>query len=85
MIRVKQLFYLILFTICFLCIGFQIEAGSTKTKIIERVNEPINRLVKYKFQKMFLEDKLYTALPNVDSWLLTNFNQLNHYAEKSHI
>jgi hypothetical protein len=60
-------------------------SGSTKTKIIERVNEPINRLVKYKFQKMFLEDKLYTALPNVDSWLLTNFNQLNHYAEKSHI
>ena len=57
---------------------------STKTKIIERVNEPINRLVKYKFQKMFLEDKLYTALPNVDSWLLTNFNQLNHYAEKTY-
>ena len=59
-------------------------SGSTKTKIIERVNEPINRLVKYKFQKMFLEDKLYTALPNVDSWLLTNFNQLNHYAEKTY-
>ena len=35
-------------------------------------------------QKMFLEDKLYTALPNLNSWLLTNFNQLNHYAEKTH-
>ncbi len=59
-------------------------SGSTKTKIVERVNEPINRLIKYKFQKMFLEDKLYTALPNLNSWLLTNFNQLNHYAEKTH-
>jgi hypothetical protein len=58
-------------------------SGSTKTKIIDRVNEPINRLVKFKFEKMFLEDKLFTALPNLNSWLLTNFNQLNRYAEKS--
>ena len=33
---------------------------------------------------MFLEDKLFTALPNVTSWLSTNFNQLNQYAEKTH-
>ena len=59
-------------------------SGSTKTKIMERVREPINRLIKYKFQTMFLEDKLFTALPNLISWLATNFNQLNHYAEKSH-
>jgi len=59
-------------------------SGSTKTKIIQKVNEPVNRLIKYKFQTMFLEDKLFTALPNVTSWLLTNFNQLNHYAEKTH-
>ena len=59
-------------------------SGSTKTKIIEKIREPINRLIKFKFEKMFLEDKLFTALPNVTSWLATNFNQLNHYAEKSH-
>ena len=59
-------------------------SGSTKTKIIDKVNEPINRLVKFKFEKMFLEDKLFTALPNVTSWLTTNFNQLNRYAEKTH-
>ena len=47
-------------------------------------NQPINRLVKFQFQKMFLEDKLFTALPNVTSWLATNFNQLNRYAEKTH-
>ena len=59
-------------------------SGTTKTKITERVRQPINRLIKYKFQKMFLEDKLYTALPNLNSWLVTNFNQLNHYAEKTY-
>ena len=59
-------------------------SGSTKTKIIDKVNEPINRLIKFQFQKMFLEDKLFTALPNVTSWLSTNFNQLNQYAEKTH-
>jgi 5'-3' exonuclease len=58
-------------------------SGTTKTKIIDRVNEPINRLVKYKFEKMFLEDKLFTALPNVTSWLATTFNELNLYAEKT--
>ena len=59
-------------------------SGTTKIKIMQKVNEPINRLIKYKFQTMFLEDKLFTALPNVTSWLLTNFNQLNRYAEKTH-
>ena len=59
-------------------------SGSTKTKIIDAVNSPINRLIKFKFEKMFLEDKLFTALPNVTSWLLNNFNQLNSYAEKTH-
>ena len=59
-------------------------SGTTKTKIIDKINQPINRLVKFQFQKMFLEDKLFTALPNVTSWLATNFNQLNRYAEKTH-
>ena len=59
-------------------------SASTKTKIIDRVRQPINKLIKFQFEKMFLEDKLYTALPNLNSWLLTNFNQLNHYAEKTY-
>tara|TARA_B100000214_G_scaffold363477_1_gene329024 strand:+ start:1617 stop:2639 length:1023 start_codon:yes stop_codon:yes gene_type:complete len=59
-------------------------SASTKTKIIDRISEPINRLIKFKFEKMFLEDKLFTALPNVTSWLANNFNQLNRYAEKTH-
>ena len=59
-------------------------SASTKTKIIDRISEPINRLIKFKFEKMFLEDKLFTALPNVTSWIANNFNHLNRYAEKTH-
>ena len=59
-------------------------SGSSKLKIQEICGNPIQRLVKHKFQKKFLEDKMYTALPNLDSWLHTTFNRLNFMAEKSH-
>ena len=41
-------------------------SASTKTKIIDSINSPINRLIKFKFEKMFLEDKysqLYLMSP----------------------
>ena len=41
-------------------------------------------MIKHKFQKMFLEDKMYTALPNLTSWLANTFNRLNFMAEKTH-
>ena len=59
-------------------------SGSSKLKIQDHVKFPIQRLVKHKFQRMFLEDKLYTALPNLDSWLHSTFNRMNHMAEKTH-
>jgi 5'-3' exonuclease len=59
-------------------------SATAKLKIQNKVNESIPTLVKYKFQKMFLEDKLYTALPNLNSWLATSFNRLNQMAEKTH-
>ena len=52
-------------------------------KIQNITSQPIQRIVKHKFQKMFLEDKMYTALPNLNSWLHTTFNRLNHMAEKT--
>ena len=55
-----------------------------KDYFYEYKKQPTLEVIKYKFQTMFLEDKLYTALPNVNSWLFTNFNQLNHYAKKTH-
>ena len=59
-------------------------SGHSKRTIQEIVDNPIQRMVKHKFQKMFLEDKMYTALPNLDSWLHSTFNRLNHMAEKTH-
>ena len=59
-------------------------SGNSKLKIQEIMGQPIQRLIKHKFQKMFLEDKLYTALPNLNSWLHTTFNRLNRMAENTH-
>ena len=59
-------------------------SGSSKLKIHDIMDKPIQRMVKHKFQKMFLEDKMYQALPNLDSWLYTTFNRLNFMAEKTH-
>jgi DNA polymerase-1 len=59
-------------------------SASAKMKIRNTINNPIQRLVKVKFQKMFLEDKLYSAMPNLNSWLAITFNRLNQMAEKTH-
>ena len=61
-----------------------IITGHTKLKVKEIVERPIQRVIKHRFQKMFLEDKLYQALPNLNSWLATTFNKLNFIAEETH-
>ena len=61
-----------------------IITGHTKLKVKEIVERPIQRVIKHRFQKMFLEDKLYQALPNLNSWLATTFNKLNFMAEETH-
>ena len=57
---------------------------SAKTKILDKVREPINRLNKIQFQKRFIEDRLFATLPNMDSWLVQCFMKLNQMAEKTH-
>lgn len=59
-------------------------SGNAKLKIKDIVTEPIQQLVKFNFTKMFLRDRLFQTLPNVDSWLLTTFSTLNKYAGISH-
>ncbi len=59
-------------------------SGHSKLKIQNYTSNSIQRLVKHKFQRMFLEDKMYTALPNLNSWLHTTFNRMNFMAEKTH-
>jgi hypothetical protein len=61
-----------------------IISGNTKLKVKEITERPIQRVIKHRFQKMFLEDKLYQALPNLNSWLATTFNKLNFIAEETH-
>ena len=59
-------------------------SGNSKLKIQNIVSQPIQRIIKHKFQRMFLEDKMYTALPNLNSWLHSTFNRMNQMAEKTH-
>jgi 5'-3' exonuclease len=58
-------------------------SGTSKSSIIDIVKKPINRLVKYKFQKMMLEDKLNSAIKNPDFWLKTCFSHLDSMAGKT--
>ncbi len=55
-------------------------SGNTKMNIMRTVREEIPTLVKYKIHKMVVEDKLWSAIPNVDNWL-QNFVTLNKYAD----
>ena len=58
-------------------------SSSAKIKILDKVNEPINKLNKIQFQKRFIEDRLFATLPNMDSWLVQCFGKLNEMAGKT--
>ena len=55
-------------------------SGNTKMNIMRTVREEIPTLVKYKIHKMVVEDKLWSAIPNMDNWL-QSFATLNKYAD----
>ena len=50
----------------------------TKMKIQGAVNGDVPQLIKYKFQTMFLKDKLTSAIPNLDSWIM-EFTRLDRF------
>ena len=50
----------------------------TMRKIQGAVNGKVPQLVKYKFQTMFLKDKLTSAIPNLDSWIM-EFTRLSRF------
>jgi len=56
-------------------------SGSAKLKTNNIVNGKIQELVKMKFHKMFIEDRMFGALPNMDSWLMTVWTKLNRFAK----
>ena len=41
-----------------------------KRKVVNTVNQDVPQLIKYKFQTMFLRDKLSTQIKNFDSWVM---------------
>jgi len=50
----------------------------TKMKIQGAVNGKVPQLIKYKFQTMFLKDKLSTQIKNLDSWIM-EFTRLDRF------
>jgi hypothetical protein len=50
----------------------------TKMKIQGAINGKVPQLIKYKFQTMFLKDKLSSAIPNLDSWIM-EFTRLDRF------
>jgi len=50
----------------------------TKMKIQGAVNGDVPQLIKYKFQTMFLKDKLTNAIPNLDNWIM-EFTRLDRF------
>ena len=56
-------------------------AGSIKMMIHDKVTGPVDKLNTFKFKKMFMQDKMYTVIKDLDSWLATSFNTLNAYIQ----
>ena len=54
-------------------------AGTTKLLIQEKIREEINSMDVLSFKKMFMADKMYTVIKDLDTWMSTSFNSLNAY------
>jgi 5'-3' exonuclease len=57
-------------------------AGQTKLKIQRLVEEKIPAFNRIDFKKMFMTDKMFNAIPNLDNWLMTTFNVLETFSRK---
>lgn len=57
--------------------------GNTKLLISNLFNQPVNEYNIYEFKKMFMGDKMYTVIKDVDSWLNASFATLKAYANKT--
>lgn len=56
-------------------------SGQAKLKINRIVNGKIPELSRPVFQKQFIEDRMFGALPNLESWLMQTWSKLNRYAK----
>jgi hypothetical protein len=59
----------------------EVDISATSTLgIVGKMDATINRLNTRVFKRLFLEDKLYENIKDVDKWLRDTFNRLNNYA-----
>ena len=54
--------------------------GGAKMLTLNKVQGDIDKLNTFEFKKMFMADKMYTVIKDLDSWLNSSFNSLNAYA-----
>jgi 5'-3' exonuclease len=57
-------------------------AGPTKLKIQRLVEIETPPLNKNDFRKMFMTDKMFNAIPNIDGWMTSTFNTLDTFGRK---
>ena len=57
-------------------------ASNFKLMIADMAEREIPKLDTFNFKRMFMLDKAYTAIPNVDTWLANSFNALSAFSQK---
>tara|TARA_R110000744_G_scaffold3594_2_gene13542 strand:+ start:3276 stop:4337 length:1062 start_codon:yes stop_codon:yes gene_type:complete len=55
-------------------------SGYAKTSIMDIVKRPIQRLIKFEFLKMFLEDRINSTMKNPEFWLQDTWRSLDSYS-----
>ena len=55
-------------------------SATSSLGIVGKMDATINKLNTRTFKRLFLEDKLYENIKDVDKWLRDTFNRLNIYA-----
>jgi len=53
--------------------------GNAKLLALDKVKGDIDKLNTFEFKKMFMADKMYTVIKDLDTWLKNSFNALNAY------
>ncbi len=54
-------------------------SGNAKMLIMNLVENEINKIDVLSFKRMFMKDKMYTVIKDLDTWMSTSFNSLNAY------
>jgi len=57
-------------------------AANYKGVIADIAQRDIPPMDTFKFKKMFMEDKIYAVIPNVDSWLTSSFGTITAFGQK---